>query len=72
MSTPAAPDGIGVVSRGSSRVLEIDPVTLKKIWEYSIRRTESYRFFSHYVSSAQRLSTATRSSRKARTAGCLK
>src|SRR5215831_8286625 len=32
-STPAAPDGIGVVSRGSSRVLEIDPVTLKKVWE---------------------------------------
>ena len=54
-STPAAPDGIGVVSRGSSRVLEIDPVTLKKVWEYSIRGTESYRFFSHYVSSAQRL-----------------
>jgi len=53
--TPAAPDGVGVVSRGSSRVLEIDPVTLKKVWEYSIRGAESYRFFSHYVSSAQRL-----------------
>jgi hypothetical protein len=53
--TPAAPDGIGIVSRGSSRVLEIDPVAMKKVWEYSIRGTESYRFFSHYVSSAQRL-----------------
>jgi hypothetical protein len=54
-STPAAPDGLNVVSRGSSRVLEIDPVTLKKVWDYSIAGTESFRFFSHYVSSAQRL-----------------
>ncbi|HVZ22646.1 MAG TPA: aryl-sulfate sulfotransferase [Vicinamibacterales bacterium] len=53
--TPAAPSGVGIFSRGSSRVLEIDPVTLKKVWEYSIRGTESYRFFSHYVSAAQRL-----------------
>jgi len=28
---------------------------LKKVWEYSIGGTESYRFFSHYISSAQRL-----------------
>jgi len=54
-SAPAAPDGVGIVSRGSSRVLEIDPVALKKVWEYSIAGTESFRFFSHYVSSAQRL-----------------
>ncbi len=53
--TPASPDGIGSFARGSSRVLEIDPVSLKKVWEYSIRGTESYRFFSHYVSAAQRL-----------------
>jgi len=52
---PAAPDGVNAVSRGSSRVLEIDPTTLKKVWEYSVAGTESYRFFSHYVSSAQRL-----------------
>lgn len=52
---PAAPDGVDGVRRGSSRVLEIDPVTLKKVWEYSVAGTESYRFFSHYVSSAQRL-----------------
>ena len=54
-ATPAAPDGVGAVGRGSSRVLEIDPVALKKVWEYSIAGAESYRFFSHYVSSAQRL-----------------
>jgi len=53
--TPASPDGVNAMSRGSSRVLEIDPVALKKVWEYSIPGTESYRFFSHYVSSAQRL-----------------
>ncbi len=53
--TAAAPNGVNVVSRGSSRVLEIDPVTFKKVWEYSMAGTESFRFFSHYVSSAQRL-----------------
>jgi hypothetical protein len=36
-------------------VIEIDPVTVKKMWEYSVAGNESYRFFSHYVSSAQRL-----------------
>ena len=54
-ATPAAADGVSGVSRGNSRVLEIDPVSLKKVWEYSVPGTESYRFFSHYVSSAQRL-----------------
>jgi hypothetical protein len=53
--SPAAPNGVNGVGRYSSRVLEIDPVTLKKVWEYSIGGNESYRFFSHYISSAQRL-----------------
>ena len=52
---PAAPDGVNGIARGSSRVLEIDPVAVKKLWEYSVAGTESFRFFSHYVSSAQRL-----------------
>jgi hypothetical protein len=52
---PASPGGTDSFARGSSRVVEFDPVTFKKIWEYSIAGTESYRFFSHYVSSAQRL-----------------
>ena len=37
------------------RVLEIDPVKVEKVWEYSLQGLDSYRFFSHYVSSAQRL-----------------
>jgi hypothetical protein len=53
--SPGALNGVNSVGRGNSRVLEIDPVTLKKVWEYSVPGNESYRFFSHYVSSAQRL-----------------
>jgi Arylsulfotransferase (ASST) len=52
---PAAPDGTGAVRRHFSRVLELNPVTLEKVWEYSMKGQESYRFFSHYVSAAQRL-----------------
>ena len=51
----AAPDGRNSLSRGHSRVLEVNPVTLAQVWEYSIAGNESYRFFSHYVSGAQRL-----------------
>jgi hypothetical protein len=54
-ANPAAPSGIGSVRRASSRVLEINPVTFEKIWDYSLGGAESYRFFSHYVSNAQRL-----------------
>jgi hypothetical protein len=54
-ANPIAPAGVGAVRRHFSRVLEIDPVTLEKVWEYSIGGQESYRFFSHYVSAAQRL-----------------
>jgi Arylsulfotransferase (ASST) len=54
-ANPAAPDGIGAVRRHFSRVLELNPITLEKVWEYSLPGLESYRFFSHYVSAAQRL-----------------
>jgi hypothetical protein len=54
-ANPAAPDGRNAVRRGNSRVVEINPVTLAKVWEYSVAGVESYRFFSHYVSGAQRL-----------------
>ena len=54
-ANPVAPNGIDSIRRGYSRVLEINPVTFEKVWEYSIGGTESFRFFSHYVSSAQRL-----------------
>jgi hypothetical protein len=30
-------------------------MTVEKVWEYSIQGVEGYRFFSHYVSAAQRL-----------------
>jgi hypothetical protein len=51
----AAPDGRDSLRRGSSRVVEVNPVTFEKVWEYSVAGAESYRFFSHYVSGAQRL-----------------
>jgi Arylsulfotransferase (ASST) len=54
-ANPSSPDGTSAVRRYFSRVLEIDPVTFEKVWEYSIAGLESYRFFSHYVSAAQRL-----------------
>lgn len=52
---PAAPTGVNSLSRFNSRVLEINPVTLEKVWEYSISGPEQFRFFSNYVSAAQRL-----------------
>ncbi|MGQ0734505.1 MAG: aryl-sulfate sulfotransferase [Acidobacteriota bacterium] len=53
--TPTAPTGRGSVQRMHSRVLEINPVTFEKVWEYSVGGQERVSFFSHYVSSAQRL-----------------
>ena len=49
--SPIAPNGVGVYARPSSRVLEIDPVTLKLIWSY----TAPGQFFSTNISGAQRL-----------------
>ena len=49
-ATPIAPDGVGAFARATSRVLEIDPVTLQLVWSYS-----NPRFFSTNISSAQRL-----------------
>jgi hypothetical protein len=47
---PIAPDGVGAFARATSRVLEIDPVTLELKWSYAAPR-----FFSTNISSAQRL-----------------
>jgi len=47
---PIAPDGVGAFARATSRVLEIDPVTLELKWSYTAPR-----FFSTNISSAQRL-----------------
>ncbi len=54
-ANPAAPNGVKSVRRDSSRVLEFNPVTLEKVWEYSVSGIEHFRFFSHYVSNTQRL-----------------
>ena len=55
---PAAPTGLNNVKRDYSRVLEINPVTLKVIWEYDANKSgnrDKVKFYSDYVSSAQRL-----------------
>ena len=54
-STATAPNGRNIVERRYSRVLEINPVTMEKVWEYSISGHGNFRFFSWNVSSAQRL-----------------
>ncbi len=41
--------------RAYSRVLEFNPVTFKKVWEYGGSFTSKQNFFSGYISSAQRL-----------------
>ena len=48
--SPIAPDGQGIYARATSRVLEIDPVTLKLVWSYTAPN-----FYSFNISSAQRL-----------------
>ncbi len=52
---PVAPNGTDAVARIDSRVLEINPVTFEKVWEYSVAGQERFLFASHYVSSVQRL-----------------
>jgi hypothetical protein len=47
---PIAPDGRGAFARATSRVLEINPVTLQLVWSYT-----NPRFFSTNISGAQRL-----------------
>ncbi len=48
--TPIAPRGRGALARASSRVVEIDPVTLERVWTYA-----GAGFFSTNISGAQRL-----------------
>ncbi len=54
-ANPQSPNGFNAVSRFNSRVLEINPVTMEVVWEYARAGQERFRFFSSYVSSAQRL-----------------
>jgi len=48
--SPIALNGTGIYARATSRVLEIDPVTLKLIWSYTAPT-----FFATNISGAQRL-----------------
>ncbi|MEO8309500.1 MAG: aryl-sulfate sulfotransferase [Pseudomonadota bacterium] len=48
--SPIAPQGVNILARANSRVLEIDPVTMKRVWMYN-----GAGFFSTNISSAQRL-----------------
>lgn len=45
-----APTGLGIYARSTSRILEIDPLTLERVWTYS-----DPGFFSTNISGAQRL-----------------
>ena len=49
-TNPIAPEGKGAFTRATSRVLEINPVTLQLVWSYT-----NPRFYSSNISSAQRL-----------------
>ncbi len=49
-ANPAAPTGRGTLARATSRVLEINPVTLELVWSYT-----NARFYSSNISGAQRL-----------------
>ena len=55
---PATETGWSNSRRDYSRVIEFNPVTLEKVWEHSAATMglrEGYKFYSDYVSSAQRL-----------------
>jgi hypothetical protein len=58
---PGAPTGFKNAIRDYSRVIEFNPLTLEVVWEYNPRtagfgpRNGDFRFYSHYISAAQRL-----------------
>lgn len=54
-ASPGAPEGINTVTRFYSRVVEVNPITFEKVWEYSVPGIASFLFFSRNSSSAQRL-----------------
>lgn len=61
LPNPASPYGQKNAVRDHSRILEINPVTLEIEWQYTpteagfMQPLDSYRFYSPYISSAQRL-----------------
>lgn len=58
---PGSPTGVKAALRDYSRVLEIDPTTLKIVWQYTPKEAgflepmDSNRFYSPFISGAQRL-----------------
>jgi hypothetical protein len=55
---PTSPFGMNNARREYSRVIELDPIQMKIVWEYNANKAGSRdlaKFFSDYVSSAQRL-----------------
>lgn len=55
---PSSPTGLNNALSDFSRVVEIDPVKMKKVWEYTANKAgfrDRCRFYSDYISSAQRL-----------------
>ena len=58
---PGAAHGVKAAQRDYSRVLEIDPVSLKVVWQYTPHEAgflvplDASRFYSPFISSAQRL-----------------
>jgi hypothetical protein len=55
---PTSPFGMNNARRDYSRVIELDPVKMKIVWEYNANQAGSRdlsKFYSDYVSSAQRL-----------------
>jgi hypothetical protein len=54
---PGSVNGVGNAIRANSRVMEFDPIILAIAWEYSPQTSgyDATSFFSHYISSAQRL-----------------
>jgi hypothetical protein len=53
--SPGSPTGVNAFGREYSRVLEVNPVTFDKVWEYSVPGQQRTNFLSHYVGNAQRL-----------------
>ena len=54
LPNPSSPLGVMNVVRTDSRVIEFNPITLEKVWEYR-EDPQTSKFFSGFVSSAQRL-----------------
>ena len=55
---PTAPYGMNNARRDYSRIVEIDPVAMKVVWEYDANKAgnrDLSKFYSDYVSSSQRL-----------------